>query len=104
MERAVALLEPPLLAAPSTPQFMEGMGPVLGKYQAGDKAGAVNGFLQAVAGPDYRNFLDRAVPGGYEQAVADADTLPAVSHPLQMQNPQDMAKALADFFSHHPLR
>src|SRR5205807_8683488 len=55
-----ALLEPALFAVPSGPQLLEAMGPLAGRYQAGDKAGAID--------------LDEVNPGGFDQAVADADT------------------------------
>jgi pimeloyl-ACP methyl ester carboxylesterase len=71
---SLALLEPAGLAVPSAQQLMEAMGPAAGRYQAGDKAGAVDTFLRAVVGPDYRRMLDEVVPGGYQQAVDDADT------------------------------
>lgn len=59
------------------------MAPVFAAYRAGDKARAVDGFMRGVAGQGYRAALDRALPGAFEQAVADADTffgqeLPAV--------------------------
>jgi pimeloyl-ACP methyl ester carboxylesterase len=72
--QSLALLEPALLIVPSAPQFFEAMGPVFQMYETGDKAGAVDGFLQAVIGPDYRSVLDRVLPGAFSQAVADADT------------------------------
>jgi len=43
-------------------------------YRAGDKAGAVDTFLQGTCGPGYRAVLDRALPGAFDQHVADADT------------------------------
>jgi pimeloyl-ACP methyl ester carboxylesterase len=72
--RSLALLEPALLAVPSGPLLMEAMGPLAGLYQAGDKAGAIDAFERAVIGPDYRATLDEVIPGGFDQAVADADT------------------------------
>jgi pimeloyl-ACP methyl ester carboxylesterase len=71
---SLALLEPALLIVPSAQQFMEAMDPVFQMYEAGNKTGAVDGFLQAVVGPEYRSVLDRMVPGGFAQAVTDADT------------------------------
>jgi len=78
---SLALLEPALVASPSGPQ-KDGaaigstfqIGPVLQLYSAGEKAGA---------GQSYRDALDRALPGAFDQAAADADTffgqeLPAV--------------------------
>jgi pimeloyl-ACP methyl ester carboxylesterase len=52
-------------------------------YRAGDKGGAVDAFMRAVAGPDYRAALAARLPQALEQATADADTffgseLPAV--------------------------
>jgi pimeloyl-ACP methyl ester carboxylesterase len=59
------------------------MAPVVERYRAGDKAGAVDGFMRGVTGPDYRTALDRVLPGAFAEAVASADTffgqeLPAV--------------------------
>jgi pimeloyl-ACP methyl ester carboxylesterase len=72
---SLALLEPGLVfSVPSAQQFMDAMGPLFETYEAGNKPGAVDGFLRAVVGPEYRNVLDRVVPGGFAQAVADADT------------------------------
>jgi pimeloyl-ACP methyl ester carboxylesterase len=72
--RSLALLEPALLAVPSGPKLFEEVAAVVQMYQAGDKAAAVDGFLQAACGKEYRAALDAAVPGGFEQAVSDADT------------------------------
>jgi pimeloyl-ACP methyl ester carboxylesterase len=44
------------------------------RYQAGDNAGAVDAFLQFALGEGYREWLDRMVPGAFDQAVADADS------------------------------
>jgi pimeloyl-ACP methyl ester carboxylesterase len=71
---SLALLEPALFMVPSAPQFMDAMGPVLQMYEAGNKTGAVDCFLQTVVGAEYRSVLDRMLPGGFAQAVADADT------------------------------
>lgn len=71
---SLVLLEPALLIVPSVQLFMDAMGPVFQMYEAGNKAGAVDGFLKAVVGPEYRSVLDREVPGGFAQAVVDADT------------------------------
>lgn len=87
MVQALVLLEPALPVATSGPQRLlatqAAMAPVFDAYRAGDKAGAVDGFLRGVSGPGYRAVLERALPGAFEQGVADADTfftqeLPAV--------------------------
>jgi pimeloyl-ACP methyl ester carboxylesterase len=69
---SLALLEPALFMVPSAPQFTEAMGPVLRMYEAGNKTGAVDRFLQTVVGPEYRGVLDRVLPGAFAQAVAEA--------------------------------
>jgi len=82
---SLGLLEPALFAVPSGPQLLEAMGPLAGLYQAGDKAGAVDAFERAVIGPDYRASLDNMLPGGFDQAVADADTFFAQELPALME-------------------
>jgi pimeloyl-ACP methyl ester carboxylesterase len=57
--------------------------PALERYRGGDKPGAVDTWMRGVCGRDYRAALENALPGAFEQAVADADTffeqeLPAV--------------------------
>lgn len=71
---SLSLLEPALLAVPSTAKLMEGMGLLMQMYQSGNKAGAVDNFLQAIVGPEYRSVLDQVLPGSFEQAAADADS------------------------------
>jgi pimeloyl-ACP methyl ester carboxylesterase len=82
---SLALLEPALLTVPSAPQFMEAIGPVLQMYEAGNKTGAVDRFLQVVVGPEYRHVLDRVLPGAFAQAVADADTFFRIELPALEQ-------------------
>lgn len=71
---SIALLEPALFAVPSAPQLMESFAPAFQMYEAGDKAGAIDGCLRTVFGPEYRDLLDRVLPGAFAQAVTDADT------------------------------
>ena len=61
------------------------MGPLAGLYQAGNKAGAIDAFERAVIGPDYRASLDKVIPGGFDQAVADADTFFTQELPALME-------------------
>jgi pimeloyl-ACP methyl ester carboxylesterase len=82
---SLALLEPALLIVPSTQQFMEALALVLQMYEAGDKTGAVDSFLEAVMGPEYRNVLDRVLPGAFAQAAADADTFFWIELPALQQ-------------------
>ena len=78
---SLSLLEPALLAVASGPGFFEQIAPVFQMYEAGDKAAAVDGFLQAVCGKTYRTAVDRVLPAALEQAVADADTFFRVEMP-----------------------
>ncbi|HEY7104047.1 MAG TPA: alpha/beta hydrolase [Mycobacteriales bacterium] len=68
--RSVSLLETALLAVPSGPYA----GEAVGRYRAGDRAGAVDAWMRGVCGPNYREPLERAIPGAFDQAVADLDT------------------------------
>jgi pimeloyl-ACP methyl ester carboxylesterase len=67
---SVSLLETALLAVPSGPYA----GEAIGRYRAGDRAGAVDAWMRGVCGPDYRVPLERAIPGAFDQAVSDLDT------------------------------
>ena len=73
--------------APSTPVqaafVADVVGPAMGRYRAGDRAGAVDTWMRGTCGPDWRGPYERVLPGAVERAVADADTffgqeLPAV--------------------------
>jgi pimeloyl-ACP methyl ester carboxylesterase len=82
--RSLALLEPALLSSPAGAIFMEVMAPLMLGYESGDGAGAVDGFLALVGRDDWRQVIERAVPGGVEQAERDAATffeseLPAIA-------------------------
>jgi pimeloyl-ACP methyl ester carboxylesterase len=71
---SLAILEPALYAVPSTQTSRAFVGTAVQLYRAGDKAGAIDTFLRGVCGPGYRAVLDQALPGAFEQHVADADT------------------------------
>ena len=80
--RSLALLES-ALPVPTGSPGRAGIPKAMEFYRAGDKAAAVDTFMRAVAGPNYRASADRALPGAFDQAVADADTffgqeLPAI--------------------------
>ncbi len=51
-------------------EFVE---PAVGRYQAGDKEGAVDTFFRGVFGAGYRDPLEQGLPGAFEQAVSGAD-------------------------------
>jgi pimeloyl-ACP methyl ester carboxylesterase len=69
----LALLEPALMTVPSAPKSRAFVGTAVQLYRAGDRAAAVDTFLRGTCGPGYRAVLDRALPGAFEQHVADAD-------------------------------
>jgi len=71
---SLALLEPALISVPSAQTSRAFVGTALQLYRAGDKAGAVDTFLQGTCGPGYRTVLDQILPGAFDQHVADADT------------------------------
>ena len=85
----LALLEPlgVQMGAPSAGAFFEKAGPALAAYGAGDREGAMAGFLSVVCSLDWetcRTVIEQHVPGGVAQAMEDADTvfgsyLPALS-------------------------
>lgn len=68
--QSLALLEAALMAVPSPPEVPR----ALELYRAGDKTTAVDTFFRGTCGPNYRAVVEKAVPGAFEQAMADADT------------------------------
>jgi pimeloyl-ACP methyl ester carboxylesterase len=80
--RSLALLEPAIVrGTPHAEQVTAGLQRVRDVYRAGDKAGAMDTFLRAVCGDDYRATLDRTVPGAFDDAVAEADLFFQVEMP-----------------------
>jgi pimeloyl-ACP methyl ester carboxylesterase len=70
--RSLALLEPALLSGSAGALFMDAMAPLIARYEAGDPAGAVDGFLALIGRDDWRPTIERSVPGGVGQAERDA--------------------------------
>jgi pimeloyl-ACP methyl ester carboxylesterase len=71
---SLAVLEPALMVVKSGAQRAPAMAAVVERVRAGDKPGAVDAFMRAVAGPSYRMALDNVLPGAFDRGVADADT------------------------------
>lgn len=71
---SLVLLEPPLLMVPSAEAIGEALAPAIERYHSGDPAGAVEAFMGLIGGPGWTTHVDRAVPGGAEQARRDAAT------------------------------
>ena len=60
-------------ARPGAPPFLKAL---MEQHEAGDSAGAVDGFMRAVCGDDYRTVVERMLPSGaLAQAAADAGGL-----------------------------
>jgi pimeloyl-ACP methyl ester carboxylesterase len=70
---SLALLEPALMVGASGQGYREALVRGAARYRDAGAAVAVDGFLEA-RWPGYRGPLDRALPGAFAQAVADAAT------------------------------
>ncbi len=157
---SLALLEPPIRTVPSGKEsFERNVFPMMKAYQLCNKWQAVEIFSKNIFGPSWQSTIERAIPGGIEQAMRDVDIFmkelaafqdwqfgdqqvalirqPVLSvlgvleqnnfmievrkllhswfpqtedldinatHLLQIQDPQGVAKGLAQFFARHPLR
>jgi pimeloyl-ACP methyl ester carboxylesterase len=80
---ALALLEPPLLnMVAGGPAFRQQMQPFAELYQRGHKTMAVEGCLETLFGPDYRDIMESALgPAAMTRAIADAETFLAYEWP-----------------------
>jgi len=158
---SLALLEPALAVGDSAVSYRAALLDGRRRYHEIGATTAIDEFLTA-RWPGYRGKLHAVLPGGFDQAVADAETfydvevpsllgwqfgendarrincpvlsvlgsesdalwprfgethravltwwpdaegyvLPRATHFLQVQNPRDMAEALAAFFARHPI-
>ena len=70
---SLALLEPALMIGDSAHSYRESLARGADRYREQGATVVVDEFLQA-RWPGYRAALDRALPGGFAQAVADAGT------------------------------
>jgi pimeloyl-ACP methyl ester carboxylesterase len=82
---SLILLEPALLNVPSGALLAHAFEPVLEQYGAGNKEVAADNFLRWAIGADYRTWLDRLIPGAFEQLVGDADTYFGVELPSMQE-------------------
>jgi pimeloyl-ACP methyl ester carboxylesterase len=71
--RTLVLLEPALLLGAHGPGYREALQRDTECFMAGDVVNTVDNFLSARFGDGYRVFLDRAIPGAFDQAVTDAE-------------------------------
>jgi pimeloyl-ACP methyl ester carboxylesterase len=70
---SIMLLEPAARGVSSSAAVVAALQPVVAAYRSGDTAGAVDAFLRHVCGDGYREPLERAVPGAFDEARAEAD-------------------------------
>jgi len=69
---SLTLAEPLLLMVPSWVAAVGGVSPALDLYLSGDKAAAVNSFLELSSGPDFLQALEARIPGAIAGAIRDA--------------------------------
>ena len=84
----LALMEPARPVPPTDEQaefVREFVAPAIQRYRAGDKAGAVDTFARGVFGSNYRDPMERGLPGVLPRAVADADAFFAQELPALQQ-------------------
>jgi pimeloyl-ACP methyl ester carboxylesterase len=79
--QTLALLEPALVLGANGPGYRRAIAEARERYRSGDVEGTVDDFLRIRFGAGYRSFLDRIMPGGYAQAVANAGTAFEVDMP-----------------------
>lgn len=84
----LTLMEPPLglrLGSPTSQMMVQRHAVNIQRYRGGDLEGAADGFFTAVFGPGYRDVLERALPGGWEQAARDTGMFYDVEFPSMLQ-------------------
>ena len=79
--QTLVLLEPGLFTRAEARAFFESFSPLQELHRAGDSATAADLFLSNGGQVDWRAELAETVPGGAEQAIADAATLFEVDIP-----------------------
>ena len=79
---SLSLLEPALIGyIPNSQKYIQEHIPIIQMYEKGDKAQAIDGFLDLVGGTRCHNLLDKILSGAFEQAVVDADSLFKIDMP-----------------------
>jgi pimeloyl-ACP methyl ester carboxylesterase len=71
--RSVVLLEPAARGVSSSTEVVAALQPIIAAYKSGDTAAAVDEFLRHVCGDGYREVLEAAVPGAFDEALGEAD-------------------------------
>jgi pimeloyl-ACP methyl ester carboxylesterase len=78
----LSLLEPALVAfIPQAKVIQEKFVHIVQAYDRGDKTGAIDQMLEMIGGREYRNVTESVLPGSFDQAVSDADSLFKIDMP-----------------------
>lgn len=77
----IALLEPPIPTEATAPAMTAMFEPLVQRYRSGDASGAVEQFMETVAGPGWREAIARHAPEAPQQAERDASTFFEVELP-----------------------
>jgi len=80
----LALLEPPLpwaMQPESLAVMLGAIGSAMNLFMAGDVAGAVDAWLNGAFGPGWQAVIERNIPGGLAQVVADGPAALGVEGP-----------------------
>jgi pimeloyl-ACP methyl ester carboxylesterase len=115
--KSLALLEPPLPWAMKPESFavmLDVISAAMGLFMAGDIARAVDAWLDGAFGPGWQAVVERQIPGGLSQVIADGptalgvegaalqtwtfgpDDLQAIAHPVLAVYHVDMRMAIFD--------
>lgn len=79
---SLSLLEPALIGyIPNSQKYIQEHMPIIQMYEKGNKAQAIDAFLNLVGGAQCRNLVDKILPSALEQAVVDADSLFKIDMP-----------------------
>ena len=90
------LMEPPLRRhtnGPAVQAMSQRIAVGYQRYGEGDRAGAIDSFLTPLFGQDYREILERALPGSWTQMVRDADMFFGIESTSMAQWPFGAAEA-----------
>jgi pimeloyl-ACP methyl ester carboxylesterase len=71
---SLALLEPPCPTGAAGDAFTRAISPIVERYQGGDTVGAVAGFYGLIGNRNWRDTIERTIPGSVAQAEMNAAT------------------------------
>lgn len=79
---SLSLLEPALIGyIPNSQKYIQKHMPIIRMYKKGDKAQAINSFLNLVGSARCHNLVDKILSGAIYQAIVDADSLFKIDMP-----------------------